>query len=64
MPSITDANSYSVDIALLPDRDSLKRTQTAYIDMSSRKAAIQASYTTGEVYGLIFDVKLAVEQKD
>ena len=64
MSSITNADSHSVDIVLLPERDPLKRTQTAYIDMSSRKAVIQASYTTGEVYGLIFNVKLAVEQND
>lgn len=51
----------SADITLLPDRDPLKRTQTAYIDMASRKAAIQAAYTTGEIYGLIFEVKLAVK---
>ena len=56
-------DDYSTDITFLPDRDPLKRTQTAHIDMSSRKAAIQASYITGHVYGLIFDVKLAVERE-
>ncbi|KAJ4411128.1 hypothetical protein N0V91_001501 [Didymella pomorum] len=49
-----------VNITVLPDRDPLKRTQTAHVDFSSRETAVQASFTSGQVYGLIFDVKLAV----
>ena len=45
---------------MLPDRDPLKRTQTAHVNFSSRKTAVQASFISGQVYGLIFDVKLAV----
>ncbi|KAF3052947.1 hypothetical protein E8E11_003933 [Didymella keratinophila] len=49
-----------VNITMLPDRDPLKRTQTAHVDFSSRKLAVQASFISGQVYGLIFDVKLSV----
>ncbi|KAF3038855.1 hypothetical protein E8E12_008335 [Didymella heteroderae] len=49
-----------VEITMLPDRDPLKRTRTAHVDFASRKTAVQASYISGQVYGLIFDVKLAV----
>ncbi|KAF9692623.1 hypothetical protein EKO04_009519 [Ascochyta lentis] len=51
-----------VNIDLLSDRDPLRRTQTAHVDMSSREAAVQASYLTGHIYGLIVHIKLAVEQ--
>ncbi|KAJ4380150.1 hypothetical protein N0V86_004459 [Didymella sp. IMI 355093] len=54
------ANRNSLAITLLPERDPLKRTQTAHVDFASRKTAVQASYMSGQVYGLIFDVKLAV----
>ena len=58
------ADECSVGITFLKDRHPLKRTQTAHVDMSSRKAAIRASYVMGQVYGLIFHVKLAVETED
>jgi hypothetical protein len=32
--------------------------------MSSKEAAMQASYLTGAVYGLIVDIRLAVEKQD
>lgn len=54
----------SVEITFLPDRDALKRTRTAHVELSSRNAAIGASYITGQVYGLKFDVVLAVELED
>lgn len=49
---------------MLPDRDALKRTQTAYVDFCSRKSAVQASFLSSQIYGLIFDVKLAVPVDD
>jgi hypothetical protein len=57
------ANRNSLAITLLLERDPFKRTQTAHVDFSSRKTAVQASYMSGQVYGLIFDVRLAVPVK-
>ncbi|KAJ4321764.1 hypothetical protein N0V94_002731 [Neodidymelliopsis sp. IMI 364377] len=51
-------------ITFLPDRDPLRRTQTAHIDMSSKETAMRASYLTGAVYGLIVDIRLAVEKQE
>ncbi|USP79759.1 uncharacterized protein yc1106_07033 [Curvularia clavata] len=50
------------DITLLPDRDPVKRTRTAYVDMSSRTAAVCASFEFGYIYGLKVQSKLAVEE--
>ena len=52
---------FSVDVTLLPDHDSVKRTRTAHVDMDSRKAAVRASYEFGAIYGLLVKIKLAVE---
>ncbi|KAI4691472.1 uncharacterized protein J4E84_003766 [Alternaria hordeiaustralica] len=49
------------NITILPEREPVKRTRTAYIDMDSRKEAIRASYEVGSIYGLIVKIKLAVE---
>ncbi|KAF1929548.1 uncharacterized protein M421DRAFT_31736, partial [Didymella exigua CBS 183.55] len=51
---------WTVDITFLPDRHLLKRTQTAHVDFCCRESAVQASYVSGQVYGLIFDVRLAM----
>jgi hypothetical protein len=52
----------SQDYKILPDRDLVKRTQTAHVDMYSREAAIRASYMTGSIFGLVLDIRLAVEE--
>ncbi|KAH6867031.1 hypothetical protein BKA58DRAFT_216328 [Alternaria rosae] len=49
------------NIAILPEREPVKRTRTAYIDMYSRDEAVRASYEVGSIYGLIVKIKLAVE---
>ena len=52
---------FSVDVTLLPDREPVKRTRTAYVDMDSRKVAVRASYEVGGIYGLVVKIRLAVE---
>lgn len=54
------ANHPSIRITFLPDRDPMRRTHTAHVDFSSRKAAVEASFIAGQVYGLIFSVELAL----
>ncbi|KAF1953829.1 hypothetical protein CC80DRAFT_595399 [Byssothecium circinans] len=48
-------------ITILDERDPVKRTQTAYIDMDRREAARFASFIFGFIYGLRVDIRLAVE---
>ncbi|KAJ4301058.1 hypothetical protein N0V90_003148 [Kalmusia sp. IMI 367209] len=50
-------------IKLLEVRDPVKRTQTAHIDMQTRHAARQASFTMGSIYGLMVKVHLATEKE-
>lgn len=57
-------NLYSTKITILPERDPMLGTKTAHIEMSSRKAALQASHATGSMYGLIYKVRLAVEHEN
>jgi hypothetical protein len=52
---------FSVEVTLLPERDPVKRTRTAHVDMDSRKATVHASYEVGGIYGLVAKIKLAVE---
>jgi hypothetical protein len=49
---------------LLPERDPVKRIKVAHVDMVSRKHAVRASYTTGNIFGLLLNIKLAVEELD
>jgi hypothetical protein len=51
----------SVDVTLLPDRDPVKGTRAAHVDMDSRRAAVHASFEVGGIYGLVVKIKLAVE---
>jgi hypothetical protein len=51
----------SRNLEILTEREPVKRTQTAYIDMYTRMAAKQASHTTGAIYGLMVNVRLAEE---
>jgi hypothetical protein len=54
----------SQELKVLPVRDPVKRTKAAYIDMVTRAAAIRASYMTGDIFGLLLDIKLAVEDEN
>jgi hypothetical protein len=57
----TQANKlFSIDVTLLPERDPVKRTRTAHVDMDSRWAAVRASYEVGGIYGLVIKIQLAV----
>ncbi|CAO2648811.1 Nn.00g097600.m01.CDS01 [Neocucurbitaria sp. VM-36] len=48
------------DIVLLEERDSIRRTRVAHIDMWTRKAAIRASYHVGHIFGLCLSIRLAI----
>ncbi|KAH4005146.1 hypothetical protein HBI13_024800 [Parastagonospora nodorum] len=52
------------EIRMLPGRDPVKRTKVAHMDMVSRHYAIQASFMTGSIFGLMLKIELAVEKKD
>jgi len=51
------------EITFLPERDAVKRTQTAYVDMCTRDAAVQASYSVGSIFGLQLAIQLAVPRE-
>lgn len=53
----------SEDVRLLPERDEIKGTKTAHMDMSTRQAAIRASHMTGGIFGLLLKLELVVEQE-
>ncbi|KAH8731331.1 hypothetical protein GQ44DRAFT_698563 [Phaeosphaeriaceae sp. PMI808] len=52
------------NIKILPSRDPISRTQIAHVDMSTRSIALEASYMTNNIFGLIPKIKLAVETGD
>jgi hypothetical protein len=49
---------------MLPDREPTNRSRTAYVDMVGRQAAIRASYLRGSIFGLVPDLKLALENEE
>lgn len=49
---------------MLPERDPIKRIKVAHIDFYTRETAIRASYLTGDIFGLLLDIKLIVENED
>ncbi|KAF2832152.1 hypothetical protein CC86DRAFT_462519 [Ophiobolus disseminans] len=51
------------EFKILSGRDPAKRTQIAHVDMVTREAAVKASYMTGSIFGLMLDIRLAVEQE-
>jgi hypothetical protein len=55
---------FSQELKMLPDRDPVKRTKVAHIDMYIREAAIRASFMTGGIFGLLLDLKLAIAKED
>lgn len=48
-------------VTLLSERDPVKGTRTAHVDMDSRRAAVYASFQHGHIFGLVVKIKLAVE---
>ncbi|EUC45285.1 hypothetical protein COCMIDRAFT_5490 [Bipolaris oryzae ATCC 44560] len=48
-------------VTLLSERDPVKGTRTAHVDMDSRRAAVYASFHYGHIFGLMVKTKLAVE---
>ncbi|KAF2684698.1 hypothetical protein K458DRAFT_403684 [Lentithecium fluviatile CBS 122367] len=49
------------NVRLLDERDPVKGTRTAHVDMFTRTAARHASHTIGDIYGLRVHVRLAQE---
>jgi hypothetical protein len=60
----TNLVNNSQELKLLPERDSVKRTRVAHIDMLTREAAIRASYMSGSIFGLVLDIKLAIDKDE
>ncbi|CAE7201543.1 RNA-binding protein [Pyrenophora teres f. teres] len=54
-----ERNLYSITIH--PERDQVKRTRTAHVDMTTRSSAVRASYEVGGIFGLMVKIRLAVE---
>ncbi|KAI2479513.1 RNA-binding protein [Pyrenophora tritici-repentis] len=48
-------------ITIHPERDPVKRTRTAHVDMTTRSSAVRASYEVGGIFGLVVKIRLAVE---
>jgi hypothetical protein len=61
---VTNIVCSSQDVKILPGRDPIKRTQVAHVDFSTRDAAIRASFSIGNIFGLIPDLKLAVPRDE
>jgi hypothetical protein len=55
---------FSKELKLLPQRDPIKGTKVAHIDMVTRHYAVRASYMTGYIFGLLVDIKLAIEKEE
>ncbi|KAF1943473.1 hypothetical protein EJ02DRAFT_421315 [Clathrospora elynae] len=51
------------DVTLMNERDPIKRTKTAHVDMYTRKPAVRASYEVGAIFGLTLNIRLAVEHE-
>jgi len=49
---------------MLPGRHPVKRTKVAHMDMVSRQYAIEVSFMTGSIFGLMLKMELAVENKN
>ncbi|KAF2034728.1 hypothetical protein EK21DRAFT_107856 [Setomelanomma holmii] len=52
---------YLQEIKVLAERDPVKRTKLAHVDMYTRDAAVRASFMVGHVFGLMLKIQLAVE---
>ena len=54
----------SREIRFLDEREPIKRTRTAYVDMYTRELAKRASRFIGHIFGLLVDINLAVDSVD
>lgn len=64
MSQHADYDKCSSDVKFLDERDPIKGTQTAYINMHGRRAAIKASFATKKIFGMKVNIQLAVERAE